>query len=202
MADVLYVYKEVSLLKNKTDNEDSMIAILSYDEKPGIQAIENTAKDLSPVPGQHACVGRDYEYKRHGTVSILAGIDLLSGAVHGIVEERHRSLEFIKFLQLADKSYPLQYKIKLILDNHSTHISQETRDYLKTKPNRFDFVFTPTHGSWLNIVESFFAKLTKTMLRAIRVSSKGELKVRIEQHFRELNQDPVAFKWKYGINFA
>ncbi|MDR1085010.1 MAG: hypothetical protein LBP22_09175 [Deltaproteobacteria bacterium] len=82
-----------------------MTAILSYDEKPGIQAIENTVKDFPSVTGKQACTGRDYEYKRHGTVSILAGIDLSSGAVHGIVEERHRSLEFIKFLQLADKPF-------------------------------------------------------------------------------------------------
>src|SRR5262249_2227100 len=103
---------------------------------------------------------RDHEYKRHGTVSLLAGIDLLTGQVHALVRDRHRSREFIEFLQLLDAAYPAHTAIKLILDNHSAHISKETKAWLADQPDgRFEFTFTPKHGSWLNLVEGFFSKL-------------------------------------------
>jgi transposase len=174
-------------------------AVLSYDEKPGIQALSHTAPDLPPVPGEHKTVGRDYEYVRHGTLSLLAGIDLLSGEVLGIVRDRHRSAEFMEFLNVVDARYgdDPNTRIRIILDNHSSHISKETRAYLSTKPNRFEFVFTPKHGSWLNLVESFFSKMTRTMLRGIRVNSKEELAERIERFLDEVNRSPVVFKWKY-----
>lgn len=86
-----------------------------------------------------------------------------------------------------------------MLDNHSAHISRETRAYLAGVPNRFDFVFTPKHGSWLNLVESFFGKLAKTLLRGIRVHSKQELQARIELYLQEVNEEPVVFKWKYKL---
>jgi len=200
MAQVLCVYNEVALLRGTGNNVSSMIAVLSYDEKLGIQAIENTAPDLPPVPGKHPSLGRDYEYIRHGTVSLLAGIDLLSGKVYGIVEDRHRSREFISFLKMLDAQYPSETKLRLVLDNHSAHISKETRSYLATVPNRFEFILTPTHGSWLNLVESFFGKMARTMLRGIRVASKAELKERIEKYLVEVNEAPVVFRWKYGID--
>jgi len=136
---------------------------------------------------------------RHGTVSLLAGIDLLNGHVHGLVAERHRSREFIQFLRKVDAHYPAGVKIRLVLDNHSAHISKETRGYLASVPNRFEFIFTPKHGSWLNLVESFFAKVTKTLLRGIVVASKAELKQRIEKYLEEVNEAPVIFRWKYGL---
>lgn len=200
MAQVLCVYNDVSMLREAGSNVSSMTAVLSYDEKPGIQAIENTAPDLPPVPGKHANWGRDHEYIRHGTVSLLAGIDLLSGKVYGMVENRHRSREFISFLKKLDAQYPSAAKLRLVLDNHSAHISKETRSYLATVPNRFEFIFTPKHGSWLNLVESFFGKMAKTMLRGIRVASKAELKERIEKYLDEVNETPVVFRWKYGID--
>jgi transposase len=200
MAQVLFVYKEVELASQKDDASADMVAYLSYDEKPGIQAIANTSEDLPPVPGQHACISRDYEYKRHGTVSLLAGIDLLTGQVHGLVRNRHRSVEFIEFLRLVDSRYPKQMVIRIVLDNHSAHISKETQRYLASVPNRFEFVLTPTHGSWLNLIESFFAKMTRTFLRGIRVKSKPELVSRIEQYLAEVNQTPVVFRWKYALD--
>ena len=200
MAHVLCVYKEVQLLREKGANPSDLIAIVSYDEKPGIQAIENTGPDLLPVPGQHETVSRDHEYVRHGTVSLLAGIDLLTGKVHGLVADRHRSREFVQFLERVDDAYPGTAKIRMVLDNHSAHISKETRAYLATVPNRFEFIFTPTHGSWLNLVETFFAKMAHSMLRRIRVSSKAELKERIELYLDEVNQAPVVFRWKYGLD--
>jgi transposase len=200
MAQVLYVYREVQILRESKKDVSSLIAVLSYDEKPGIQVIENTAPDLAPRPGVHPTLGRDYEYIRHGTLSLLAGIDLLTGHVHGLVVDRHRSREFVEFLKEVDRFYPPSATIRIILDNHSAHLSQETRTYLATVANRFEFVFTPKHGSWLNLVESFFGKLAKTLLRGIRASSKEELRERIERHLQELNQDPVVMKWSYRLD--
>ena len=132
----------------KAEKSKKPVAIVSYDEKPGIQAIATTAPDLPPVPGRHASFARDHEYKRYGTLSLLAGIDLLTGKVHALVRERHRSREFIEFLKLLDAAYPASTAIKLILDNHSAHISRETRAWLDTRPpGRFDFTFTLRHGS-------------------------------------------------------
>ena len=176
MAEVLCVYREVAVLKaNKTS--ETKVAIISYDEKPGIQAISNTAPDLPPTPGTHPTIARDHEYKRHGTLSLLAGIDLLTGKVHACVENRHRSREFVGFLKHLDKAYPADTAIKLILDNHSAHISKETKAWLATQPeHRFTFVFTPKHGSWLNLVEGFFSKMARSVLRRIRVASNRLLK--------------------------
>jgi transposase len=176
MADVLCVYREVAVLR-ASETMASDVAIISYDEKPGIQAIANTAPDLPPKPGEHEGFARDHEYKRHGTLSLLAGIDLLTGKVHARVEERHRSREFVAFLKLLDTSYPADTAIKLILDNHSAHVSKETKAWLATQPEgRFSFVFTPKHGSWLNLVEGFFSKMARSVLRHIRVATKAELK--------------------------
>jgi transposase len=202
MAEVLCVYREVAVLR-AADAETGDVAIISYDEKPGIQAIGNAAPDLPPIPGIHQSFARDHEYKRHGTLSLLAGIDLLTGTVHARVEERHRSREFVSFLKLLDAAYPANTAIKLILDNHAAHISKETNAWLATRPQgRFTLVFTPKHGSWLNLVEGFFSKMARSMLRHIRVASKAELKQRILAYLDDLNRDPVIHTWIYQINEA
>lgn len=198
MIEVLHVYRDVGVWR-KTGLPAEVVGVLSYDEKPGLQAISNTAPDLPPVPGRHPSWGRDHEYKRHGTLSLLAGIDLLNGEVLGLVRERHRSREFVEFLRLADQHYPPGRRIRVVLDNHSAHISRETRAYLASVPNRFEFIFTPTHGSWLNLVESFFGKLARALLRGLRVSCKEELRARIELYLKEVNEEPVVFKWKYKV---
>jgi transposase len=199
MAEVLCVYREVAVLRaSQTVAPD--VAIISYDEKPGIQAIGNTAPDLPPQPGSHPSFARDHEYKRHGTLSLLAGIDLLTGKVHACIEDRHRSREFVGFLKRLDAAYPADTAIKLILDNHSAHISKETKAWIAGQPDgRFSFVFTPKHGSWLNLVEGFFSKMARSMLRHIRVASKAELKARIFAYLDELNRDPVIHSWTYKI---
>ena len=199
MVQVLHVYKEVEIWREKGAPPPDLVAVLSYDEKPGIQAIQNTAPDLAPTPGKHVAIGRDHEYIRHGTLSLLAGIDLLSGEVLGLVRKRHRSTEFIEFLQLADAHYPAGARIRIVLDNHSAHISRQTRSFLATLPNRFEFTFTPKHGSWLNLIESFFGKMAKTLLRGIRVASDDELKARIDLYLKEVNEAPVVFRWKYKL---
>ena len=202
MAEVLCVYREVAVLRaSQTLGTD--VAIISYDEKPGIQAIENTAPDLPPQPGSHPTFARDHEYKRHGTLSLLAGIDLLTGKVHACIEDRHRSREFVGFLKRLDAAYPADTAIKLILDNHSAHISKETKAWIASQPEgRFSFVFTPKHGSWLNLVEGFFSKMARSMLRHIHVASKTELKARIIAYLDELNRDPVIHSWTYKIGEA
>ena len=227
MAEVLCVYQEVAILRavesdavkacagsdpgacpgldpgtaNKTlDKAAPNVAFISYDEKPGIQAIANTAPDLPPVADQHPCVARDHEYKRHGTLSLLAGIDLLTGQVHACVENRHRSREFIGFLKKLDTAYPSDTAIKIILDNHSAHVSKETNKWLaEQRDGRFSFVFTPKHGSWLNLVEGFFSKMARSVLRRIRVASKAELKQRILAYLDDLNREPVVHTWSYRI---
>jgi len=207
MAEVLCVYREVQLIKETAAaakrKPGNAVAIVSYDEKPGIQATANTAPDLPPEPGAHATFARDHEYKRYGTVSLLAGIDLLTGQVHALVRDRHRSREFIEFLQLLDAAYPTHTAIKLILDNHSAHISKETKAWLASQPaGRFDFTFTPTHGSWLNLVEGFFSKLARSVLRYIRVASKQELKDRLMDAMDEFNRHPVVHNWSYKLDRA
>lgn len=199
MVQVLHVYREVEIWREKAAPPPDLVAVLSYDEKPGIQAIENTAPDLPPVPGKHATIGRDHEYIRHGTVSLLAGIDLLTGEVLGLARKRHRSAEFIEFLELADAHYPAGARIRIVLDNHSAHLSRQTRTFLATLPNRFEFIFTPKHGSWLNLIESFFGKMAKTLLRGIRVASADELTTRINLYLKEINEAPVVFRWKYKL---
>ena len=212
MAEVLCVYREVAVLKkaraksktgksNKAaSNKAKSVAIVSCDEKPGIQAIATTTPDLPPEPGIHPTFARDHEYKRHGTLSLLAGIDLLNGKVHALVRDRHRSREFIEFLKLLDGAYPAGTAIKLILDNHSAHVSKETKAWLATRPTgRFEFTFTPTHGSWLNLIEGFFSKLTRSVLRHIRVTSKIELKERIMAGIHHINRRPVIHTWSYRL---
>jgi transposase len=201
MADVLCVYREVAILQqSECEASQTNVAIISYDEKPGIQAIGNTAADLLPKPGSHAAFARDHEYQRHGTLSLLAGIDLLTGKVHACVEERHRSSEFIGFLEQLNDAYPADTAIKLILDNHSAHVSKQTKAWLATQPEgRFTLVFTPKHGSWLNLVEGFFSKMARSMLRHIRVASKAELKARILAYLEDINREPVIHTWTYKI---
>jgi transposase len=207
MAEVLCVYREVQVLKKaaakakkKSKKPRKSVAIVSYDEKPGIQAIATTSPDLPPVPGTYATFSRDHEYKRHGTLSLLAGIDLLTGKVHALVKDRHRSREFIEFLKLLNTAYPVDTAIKVILDNHSAHISRETQTWLATQPaGRFAFTFTPKHGSWLNLIEGFFSKFAHSVLRHIRVASKQELKERIMLGIMDVNRYPVIHTWSYKL---
>ena len=200
-AVVLHTYKQVELLQQMSKEGKPLdMIIISYDEMPGIQAIGNKYPDLMPVLGKYATVSRDHEYVRHGTISLLAGIDLLTGTVQYKIFDKHRSEEFIEFLKGVDLAYPKYIKIIIILDNVRVHTSKKTLEYLKTVPQRFHFVFTPKHASWLNIIESLFSKMTRSMLRGIRVSSKEELKERMSQYIDDMNETPTIFKWKYKMD--
>lgn len=205
MHNVLLVYKQLSLQFDENgqlipfSEDDQVVHVLSYDEKPGIQAIANTSEDLMPDEN-HKTISRDYEYKRLGTISLLAGIDLQTGEAIPLVRDKHSSKEYIEFLKKLDDKYPKTDKIRLVLDNLKVHSSEETRKYLATVPGRFEFVFTPKHGSWLNLVEGFFSKLTRQMLKGIRVKTKDELVQRIYKYFDEVNEEPVVYHWKYRLD--
>lgn len=205
MHDVLVVYKQVEMQFDEKGDiivpcDGHMIHTVSYDEKPGIQAVANKYPDHEPTP-ENGFVRRDYEYVRLGTLSLLAGIDLLTGEAVPLVSESHKSSDFIRFLKILDEKYPEGDTIRLILDNHSAHTSKETKLYLASLPeNRFVFVFTPTHASWLNMIESFFSKMTKQMLKGIRVSSKEELSERIYKYFDEVNAEPIVYHWTYKMD--
>jgi transposase len=208
MASVLHVYKEVEIIDNgllrgdlrEADVRQLGMVTVSCEEQPGIPALGVTTPDRPPAPGTHPGHLRDHAPKRLGTVSLLAGLDLHTGRVIEEISNTHMSADFIGFLQKLDGDYPPHQKIRLLLDNHSAHISRETRAYLDTVPQRFVFVFMPTHGSWLNLVENLFSKMTHTMLRGIRVTTKQELIERIHQYFQELNAAPVIFHWKYKLD--
>ena len=202
MAVVLHLYKEVEIINagllEGTLREPAVVTI-SYDEKPGIQALATTTPDRPPVPNRFRSHLRDNEYVRLGTVSLLAGLDLHTGRVTEIVSDHHASGDFIRLLSKLDQTYPPQTRIRLLLDNHSAHISKETRGWLSLHAHRFEFVFTPKHGSWLNIVETMFSKMARSMLRGIRVATKQELIDRIHLYFEQINADPVIFRWKYKM---
>ena len=203
MHNVLLVYKQLEMQFDESGkliiSEDTPIHVLSYDEKPGIQAIATTSDDLMPNE-KHPTINRDYEYKRLGTLSLLAAIDLQTGEAIPLVRDKHSSTEYIEFLKLLDDKYPKGDKLRIVLDNLKVHTSEATRKYLATVPGRFEFVFTPKHGSWLNMVESFFSKMTRQMLRGIRVKSKEELTNRIYRYFVEINEEPIVFHWKYNLD--
>ncbi len=205
MHEVLLVYKQVEMQFDENGSiiipEDGHIThTISYDEKPGIQAIANKYPDHNPTE-ENGFLRRDYEYVRKGTLSLLAGIDLLTGEAIPLISESHKSSDFINFLKILDAKYPEGDSIRLILDNHSAHTSKETKRYLATLPEgRFVSVFTPTHTSWLNMIESFFSKMAKQMLKGIRVASKEELAERIYKYFDEINAEPVVYHWTYKMD--
>src|SRR3954470_4550288 len=193
-------------LSRGPDSEESRRQVEQSHQASGDRFLRRKARNPSqsqrqhPICRVHATFARDYEYKRHGTLSLLAGIDLLTGKVHALVRDRHRSREFIEFLKCLDAAYPASTAIKLILDNHSAHISRETRAWLDTRPaGRFEFTFTPKHGSWLNLIEGFFSKFARSVLRHIRVTSKHELKERIMAGIDDVNKHPVIHTWSYKL---
>ena len=203
MHNVLVVYKQLSMQFDENGKllpfgDSEVTHVLSYDEKPGIQAVSNTSEDRMPS-NYSGVIKRDHEYKRLGTLSLLAGIDLQTGEAIPLVSDTHNSNDYIAFLKKLDAKYPKGDKIRLVLDNLKVHSSQKVIEYLETVPDRFEFVFTPKHASWLNLVEGFFSKMTKQMLRGIRVSSKQELEDRIYKYFNEINAEPVVYHWGWNL---
>lgn len=194
---VLMLYKEAQLQLIGCRGADNIL--ISYDEKPGIQAIGCSGEDR-PISPEHGFIGRDSEYKRFGTLSLLAGINLITGEISYLIRDSHKSSDFVDFLKVIDAQYPAGRLIKVVLDNHKIHSSKETMAYLNTVPGRFEFIFTPKHGSWLNMIEGWFSKLSRCLLRGMRVKSKEELKQRISLFIDDINQEPVPHHWTYKMD--
>ncbi len=151
MHQVLLVYKQAEMLFDENGElfipaGEQDVHTVSYDEKPGIQAIAITSPDLNPTR-DNGTIKRDYEYKRLGIISLLAAIDLLTGEAIPLVRNTHNSDDFIDFLKILNERYPEGDTIQVILDNHSVYTSKKVKQYLSTLPGRFAFIFTPKHGS-------------------------------------------------------
>ena len=206
--DVLLLYKQLSFRFDENGDlipweEGQEVHVLSYDEKPGTRDAREHRPDLRPEAGSaggRGTVRRDYEYGRLETLSLIASIDLLTGEATPLVSETHKSSDYVEFLRILDGKYPKSDLIRIVLDNVSARTSAETRHYLATVLGRFEFVSAPKHGSWLNLVEGLFSKMTRQMLRHIRVSSKDELKERILRYFKEVNAEPVVYRWKWNLS--
>ena len=182
------------------EEEGPEARVVSVDERPGIQALSPTGEDLRPTPGvRGGAVTRDHERRRRGTPALLAGIDLQNGTAGGVVRERHRSRESVELPGALDAKYPEGHAMRLVLDNHPVHRSRETRAWLEGHPGRFEMVPAPTHGSWPDVIEGFFGKMARQMLRHIRVGSLDELRERIELYLKEVNARPVPHRWTWGI---
>lgn len=167
--------------------------VLSVDEKTQIQALDRTQPLLPLRPGQ--LERRTHDYKRHGTASLYAAFDVATGAVMGRVTRRHRAKEFLDFLRQIDRSTPSQLDLHLILDNSSTHKTEEVQDFLEKHP-RFHFHFTPTSASWLNAIETWFSQLERRAIHRGVFTSVGELRNEIRRFINAHNTHGAKpFKW-------
>jgi hypothetical protein len=145
----------------------------------------------------HATFAREFEYERHGTVSLLAGIDLVSGKIHALVRDRHRSREFIEFLKLLDAAYPTHTAIKLILDNHSAHISKETRAWIAQQPaHRFEFTMAP--GSTSSRVSFPSSRAPSCATSASHPNKNSRMASWPQMDF--FNREPVVHTWTYKLD--
>ena len=161
--------------------------VLSIDEKSQIQALDRTQPGLPMKRGRAGTMTHDY--KRHGTTTLFAALNVLDGTVIGRCMQRHRHQEFIRFLNAVEAEVPAGKMVHVILDNYATHKHPKVRDWLDRHP-RFVFHFTPTSCSWLNAVENFFAKLTRRRLRRGVFRSIVDLQAAINRFVDEANQTP------------
>jgi len=176
-------------------NPPDRALVLCVDEKSQIQALDRTAPILPLRPGRPE--RQTHDYKRHGTTTLFAAFNILNGKVIGTCQDRHRSREFVRFLNHLEKNLPADQEVHLIMDNYCTHKSAEVQRWLKPrKRKRFHFHFTPTSSSWLNQVERFFALITGRMIRRGTFHSADELETAIYQWLAHWNGAPTPFIWK------
>src|ERR1700722_13214909 len=166
--------------------------VLSVDKKSQIQALDRTQPGLPMKKGR--CGTMTHDYKRHGTTTLFAALNVLDGTVIGRCMQRHRHQEFIRFLNAIEASVPAAKLIHAIADNYATHKHPKVRAWLARHP-RWTFHFTPTSASWLNAIEGFFAKLTKRRLKRGVFRSIVELQGAINRFLRETNDDRPPFRW-------
>ena len=189
--DPLFIDKVRDIVGLYMDPPDRAL-VLCVDEKSQIQALNRTQPLLPMRPGQ--IERRTHDYKRHGTTSLFAALDVATGTVIGELHRRHRSAEFRKFLDTIDNAVPGDLDVHLILDNYGTHKTAAIRRWLAKRP-RFHVHFTPTSSSWLNLVERFFAALTEKQIRRGAHRSVRELETAIKQYLAVTNQSPKPFVW-------
>ena len=166
--------------------------VLCVDEKSQIQALDRTQPGLPLTFGKPTT--RTHDYKRHGTTSLFAALDVATGKVIGQLKRRHRSVEFLQFLKVINAAVPGEQDIHLIMDNYGTHKTQAVRAWLAAHP-RYYVHFTPTSASWLNLVERFFSQISERWIKRSAHTSIGELEQAIRQYIDRHNQDPKPFVW-------
>ena len=173
-------------------NPPERAVVLCVDEKSQIQALDRTAPILPMLPGvpQRAT----HDYKRHGTSSLYAALNITTGKVIGRLHARHRTVEFKQFLRTLDNEVPADLDVHVILDNSSTHKTPQIKRWLLAHP-RFVLHFTPTSSSWLNLVERWFAELTNKMLRRSAHTSVRQLNHDIRSWINTWNDDPRPYVW-------
>jgi transposase len=173
-------------------NPPEKAIVLCMDEKSQIQALDRTQPSLPMKPGRGGTMTHDY--KRNGTTTLFAALDVLTGSVIGECLPRHRHEEFPKFLRIIDREVPKRLQIHLILDNYRTHKHADVNAWLAKHP-RFHLHFTPTSSSWLNLVERFFGKLTDKAIRRGIFHSVPDLIAAIDNYLDATNADPQPFTW-------
>jgi transposase len=166
--------------------------VLCVDEKSQIQALDRTQPLLPLQPGQ--VERRTHDYKRHGTTSLFAALELKTSRLIGQLHRRHRSVEFRKFLDVIEAQVPASLDIHLIMDNYGTHKTGIIRKWFAKRP-RFHVHYTPTYGSWINLVERWFAELTNKRLRRGAFRSVKDLETVIRKYIEIHNEDPTPFVW-------
>ena len=177
-------------------NPPDKAAIICVDEKSQIQALDRTQPGLPIKRGR--CGTRTHDYKRHGTTSLFAALDVLEGTIIGNCYERHRHQEFLKFLRRLDREFPKNKPLHLILDNYGTHTHPNVKAWLEKHP-RFHLHFTPTSSSWLNLIERWFGLLTEKQLRRGAFTSVKDLTQAIREFITAYNKDPKPFVWNAKI---
>ncbi len=177
-------------------NPPDKAVVLCVDEKSQIQALDRTQPGLPMKPGRRGTMTHDY--KRHGTTTLFAALNVLTGEVIGQCHGRHRHQEFLKFLRHLDRAFPPDLTLHVILDNYATHKHKKVRKWLAARP-RFKLHFTPTSASWLNLVESWFSKLTQQRLRRGVFCSVQELVAAIQDYLTQHNADPKPFVWSTTV---
>jgi transposase len=183
------VHDVVGLYLNPPDRA----LVLCVDEKSQIQALNRTQPGLPLTFGKPNT--RTHDYKRHGTTSLFAALDIATGKVIGRLKPRHRSAEFLQFLNAIEASVPKGMDVHLIMDNYGTHKTEKVRAWLAARP-RYHVHFTPTSASWLNLVERFFSTLSEKWIKRASHTSVKELEDAIRTYIKNHNEDPKPFVWR------
>ena len=173
-------------------NPPDKALVLCVDEKSQIQALDRTQPGLPMKKGRAGTMTHDY--KRNGTTTLFAALNMLDGSVIGACMPRHRHREFLRFLKVIDQQTPADLDLHLIIDNYATHKTPSVKRWLKAH-TRFHLHFTPTSASWLNMVERFFAEITRNRIRRAAFKSVAELKNAIMEYLDNHNADPKPFIW-------